>query len=190
MAKKNQRTTCSAIEWPQFIYLLERLKRKQDFRLLMIMAMGGFLGLRVSDIRKRKWSELLNKDKVEITEGKTGKTRFITINPTFKELIDFAYNNLHVPPDKYIICNKKGAPLTIQHINRMLHAVFDEYNIKGPTSSHSLRKTFGKRIYTLNQKSEASLIILSKIFNHSTTAITRAYLGITEEEISDIYLQM
>ena len=190
MAKKNQRTTCSAIDWPQFIYLLERLKRKQDYRLLMIVAMGGFLGLRVSDIRKRRWSELLSKEKVDITEGKTGKTRFITINPTFKELIQFTYDNLCIPKENYIVSNKKGEPLTVQHINRLLHSAFEEYNIKGGSSSHSLRKTFGRRIYSQNQKSEASLIMLSKIFNHSTTAITRSYLGITEEEISDIYLQM
>jgi integrase len=190
MAKKNQRTTCSPIEWPQFLYLLERLKRKEDFTMLMVVAIGGYLGLRVSDIRLIKWNQLINKDVMEVAEKKTGKYRLITLNQTFKEIIDYVAGKVNPEPNKVIACNRHGGPLSIQYINRRLHVVFKEFNIKNGTSSHCLRKAFGFRVYMLNNQSEASLILLSKIFNHSSIAITRSYIGLTEKLISDCYLSM
>lgn len=190
MAKRNQRTTCSPIEWPQFLYLLERLKRKEDYTMLMVVAIGGYLGLRVSDIRLIKWSQLINKDVLEVAEKKTGKFRVITLNQTFKEMIESVSGKINPELDKVIACNRRGSSLSIQYINRRLHAVFREFNIKNGTSSHCLRKAFGLRVYSLNNQSEASLILLSKIFNHSSIAITRSYIGLTEQMISDVYLSM
>jgi hypothetical protein len=57
-------------------------------------------------------------------------------------------------------------------------------------SSHSLRKTFGRRVYEINGESEKALIQLSQIYNHSSIGITRNYLDITQEEIEDIYLSI
>ena len=54
-------------------------------------------------------------------------------------------------------------------------------------STHTWRKTFGRVVWKRNYYSEASLIKLSLLFNHSSTAITRIYLDITREEVGDMY---
>ena len=51
----------------------------------------------------------------------------------------------------------------------------------------SWRKTFGREVWRRNKFSEASLIKLSILFNHSSTAITRIYLDITREEVANLY---
>ena len=36
-------------------------------------------------------------------------------------------------------------------------------------------------------KAEAALVLLSKMFNHSSIAITRRYIGLSKEQIDDVY---
>ena len=55
------------------------------------------------------------------------------------------------------------------------------------SSTHTWRKTFGREVWNRNNQSEASLIKLSYLFNHSSVAITRIYLDITREEVQDMY---
>jgi len=191
MAKKNQRTTCSAMEWNDFLFLVDTLKRKEQFQMLMIISTGVYLGLRISDIRQLRWKQLIGVDKFEIIEKKTNKSRFITLNPGYKELIEYIRTKIPVTGSDLIAHNRKKSPLSIQYINRQLHKVFRENNIDaGSGSSHTCRKTFGRRYWLINSKSEASLIMLSKVFNHSSVSITRTYLGITSQEISDVYLSL
>ncbi len=88
----------------------------------------------------------------------------------------------------YIFTSQKGTRFSSQQVNRLLKEHFD--SSKGQVSSHSLRKTFGRRVWYNNNQSEASLTYLSDIFNHSSTKTTRIYLGIHAEEIADIYLNL
>jgi len=58
----------------------------------------------------------------------------------------------------------------------------------GHFSTHSLRKTFGRKLVdSAGAESEMALIKLSEIFNHSSPAITRHYLGLRQEEIGEVY---
>jgi len=84
-----------------------------------------------------------------------------------------------------------GGVLSTQYINRKLKLIFRHYKVKvAKVSSHTLRKTFGRRVYELNYKSDDALIKLSQMFNHANTAITRRYIGIQAEAIADIYLNL
>ncbi|HZK83723.1 MAG TPA: hypothetical protein VFC58_03430 [Desulfosporosinus sp.] len=48
-----------------------------------------------------------------------------------------------------------------------------------------MRKTFGYQAY----KNGVSLELLMDIFNHSTPSMTLRYVGITEHQKRDVYLQ-
>ena len=56
----------------------------------------------------------------------------------------------------------------------------------GP-STHFMRKSFGRKVYSNNNESEHALVLLMDIFNHSSLQITKRYLGIRQEEIYDVY---
>lgn len=57
-------------------------------------------------------------------------------------------------------------------------------------SSHIFRKTLGRNVWSKNNYSEKSLILLSELFNHSSVAVTKIYLGIKQQEIGDVYLNL
>ena len=46
------------------------------------------------------------------------------------------------------------------------------------------------RVYEKYGQSENALITLSQIFNHSSIAMTRKYIGITQEKIKAVYLNL
>ena len=66
--------------------------------------------------------------------------------------------------------------------------VFSTTNKK--VTYQSFRKSFDRRVCEKNNESEKSLVLLSQIFNHSSTAQKRAYLDITQEEIENIYMNL
>jgi len=189
MSLKGTRTTTSFIPWDTFIVLLNRLEKEGNYRFVMIMALGVFTGLRISDIKQLKWYQILNKSKLKITEKKTKKYREIPINKTLAEIANRIYNKINISnPNSLIVENKYGNPLSTQYINIQLKLIFTKNKIPlENVSTHMLRKTMGRRIWEYNDHSEKSLILLSQIFNHSSLAITKRYLGITETEINNVY---
>jgi site-specific recombinase XerD len=83
--------------------------------------------------------------------------------------------------------------INVQFINRRLKEIATKYNLQIPvnsTSSHLFRKTLGRHVWTINNFSEKSLILLSDVFNHSSIRLTKIYLGLKQEEIGDVYLQL
>ena len=63
-----------------------------------------------------------------------------------------------------------------------------EYSIMLRVAKDSLRKTFGRQVYTMNgDNSELALVKLMELFNHSSVSITKRYLGLRQEEILQTY---
>lgn len=85
--------------------------------------------------------------------------------------------------------NQKGTIFTVQRINIILKEVKKKYRLKIKNfSCHSLRKTFGRQVYNMNSdNAELALVKLMELFNHSSVAITKRYLGLRQEEILQTY---
>ena len=77
------------------------------------------------------------------------------------------------------------------HINSVNHyiekSLYSSGIRKSNISTHSFRKSGGRFIWESNNKSDESILMLSLLFNHSSTSITRRYLGIEREKIQDLY---
>jgi integrase len=195
MSVKGSKTACSGLDWNVMLGLLVQLKKDKKWQDYLLICIGSYLGLRASDLLNLKWDDILQQSTLEIEERKTGKTRSIRINPNCTDAVQYVWD--HQPRkrfhqvENFIFTNRKGNKITIQYINRRLKLIFEEYKVKTDNAStHTLRKTFGKRVYDMDNQSERSLIMLSLIFSHSSVAITRRYLGITQEEIQDVYMSL
>ncbi|HKC69143.1 MAG TPA: tyrosine-type recombinase/integrase [Bacteroidia bacterium] len=194
--KKNKMTECSGMEWKDFLSLVEELKRDKEYLFSLLIALGCYCGLRISDILSITWEDLIEAETLLIQEKKTAKVRNVTLNPALCELIMYVYSKLKnyekINADTdFVFINRQGSKLTLQYVNRKLHTIFAEHNVKVKNgSSHTLRKTFGKRVYEVNNKSESALVLLSQIFKHSSTAVTRRYIGLQNEEIENAYLNL
>lgn len=192
---RKKQTATSGMDWNSMIGLTQRLKQDKLYRDYLLITIGCYFGLRIGDLRSIRWKDVLDKSELTITEEKTKKQRRITINQNVTNAINFCSNE-HKLKNKFnengfIFSNKWGGSLTISYINKRLKFLFTKYNITvRNASSHTLRKTFGKRIYESDNKSERALVYLSEIFSHSSISITRRYIGITQEAIADMYMSL
>ncbi|MEL4456943.1 tyrosine-type recombinase/integrase [Lutimonas vermicola] len=191
MALKGQKTSSDFLEWEKMKTLVLKLERDGDYKFALLIATGSYIGLRISDLLQLKWERLLNQDTLTITEKKTGKTRTITVNPELQEILNRLYIKMEAAPEQYLFVNRFGKkPISVQHVNTKLKEIFTHYNIPGRFSSHFMRKTLGRRVWQMNKYSDQALLLLSQLFNHSSTSTTKIYLGIREQEISNLYLSV
>ena len=88
----------------------------------------------------------------------------------------------------YVFTSNQNTVLSKQYVNRKLKEVFGSKSLA--VSTHSLRKTFGRQVWSNNNETDKALLYLSELFNHSSPAITKRYLGIRQEELDDIYMSL
>lgn len=190
MSLKGSKTKTSFIEWDSMLNLVNRLERDQNYRFAILVAFGSYTGMRIGDILELKWSQILEREAIQIIEGKTGKSRSIKLNKDLQDIIKRNYKGLDIRNNEdYVFQNRfSTGAISVQYVNRILKDIFKQYKIKvGNVSTHLMRKTFGRRIWEVNNHSEKSLVMLGEVFNHSTIKVTKIYLGIRDEEIADIY---
>lgn len=170
--------------------LIRNLYRDGDYRISLLVAFGSFWGLRISDILSLQWQQVYDMDEFELVEKKTQKRRVIKINGQLKKHINDCYQKIKPQSvEDYIFISKKGSVYTVQRINVILKELKVRYNLKiNNFSSHSLRKCFGREIFIRSDSNaELALVKLSHLFNHSSPAITRRYLGISQKELMETY---
>lgn len=170
--------------------LIRKLYRDGEYRMSLFIGCGCFFGLRVSDLRKLTWGMLLNEDNFVLNEQKTGKRRVIKINTDFQKHIQQCYNALEIADmDEACFLSKKNMVMSTQRINVRLKEIKKKYNIKIDNfSCHSLRKAFGRKVFeSSGENAQMALVKLSELFNHSSVAITKIYLGLREKELLETY---
>ena len=192
---KGNRTTTAALDWNVMLGLTARLRTDQLYRDYLLILLGSFWGLRIGDLVLVRWIDVVGNDQLHIVEVKTKKRRVIYMNARVKEAIEFCLPRFQLQDgwriDQSILSNRWGEPLSVSYINKRLKWIFSRYRIKTQNrSSHTLRKTFGRRVWEMHGESDKALVFLSEIFSHSSTAITRKYLGITQEELGNAYLEL
>lgn len=182
MSLKGSKTTADYLAWDKMLLLIQKLYRDKDYHFAILIATGSYTGLRISDLSRLQWKDI--KPTLEIVEKKTGKMRTIHLNT---ELMQFL---VQIKGDTKPKESDLLFPYSLQYTNRKLKRIATDYKLDIQFSTHSFRKTFGRRIWSKNGYSEKSLILLGQIFNHSSVAITKRYLGIRDKEIQDIYLSL
>ena len=190
MSVKHTYTTSDYIEWNTMLNLVRRLYKDGDYRMSLLIGCGAFFGLRISDLLSLSWDMLLDSDSFVLMEQKTGKRRIIKVNGDFRKHILDCYLALNITnrAEKCFLSRKKVV-YSIQRINVRLKEIKAKYSIKVENlSTHSLRKTFGRKVVeSAGENSEMALIKLSELFNHTSPQITRRYLGLRQDELMEVY---
>ncbi len=166
---------------------LKRLNRyfqkEQNYQMALLIEFGFRTLLRFSDLSRFTWGSVLNKDELLLIEKKTGKRRVIKVGAVLSSLL-IEYYVIMQQPDLQDTIFK----YTLRHTNRLLQFGARTVGIrKKRISTHSLRKSGARFLYEENNRSEDVFLKISMILNHSNTQVSRRYLGITKEEISDVY---
>ena len=190
MSQKHSYTTADYLPWDTMLNLTRRLFRDGKYRMSLLIACGSFFGLRISDLLSLTWEQILGENFV-LNEKKTGKHREIKVNAGVREHIKECYKALGIKdPREKAFLNRYGDVISIQRINVVLKEIKVKYMLKDIQhfSTHSFRKTFGRQVVErAGENSEMAVIKLAEIFNHSSTAITRRYLGLRQQELREVY---
>ena len=160
-------------------YAINLLPTKNKVLGLYILT-GIYTGLRYSDLSQLTFEDM-QKDTIIIKEQKTQKNREIRISKELKTIVS------SYPGTGLMFLSNKNTIYTIQSLNRLLKEHLKTLFPKKNISTHSLRKTFGNRVYLMSGKKESSITLLCAVFNHSSESITKRYLGITKEEVLNVY---
>lgn len=190
MSQKHSCTTADYLPWDTMLNLTHRLYKDGKYRMSLLVACGCFFGLRISDLLSLSWEQILG-ERFTLNEKKTGKHREIKVNAGVQEHIRECYKALDIKdPHEKCFLNRYGDVISIQRINVVLKEIKVKYMLKDVPhfSTHSFRKTFGRKVVEMaGENSEMALIKLGEIFNHTSTSITRRYLGFRQQELREVY---
>ena len=180
---------------------LDENKRQIAYRNKLLFVIGINVGLRASDLRLLKYSfffevndnyNIVFKDYYTIQPKKTKKTKkFVKIflNQTVKKMITDYINEYPVNDlNDYLFISRKGdEPILERTLWRIIKETADEAGIKQNIGSHSLRKTWGYWCWHNAEDKNKALVILQECFNHSSSLTTMKYIGLVDEEKSEMY---
>lgn len=187
------------------IRISEFLIQQNRYRDNMLFVVGINFGLRISDLLVLRFSDLINpdcsfKDSFAIIEKKTSNTRknkknrYISINTAVVEAVTlYLENTPNVRLSDYLFrgesnrCGNQNKPMHRNSVDRILKSIGYDLGLDAHMSTHTLRKTFGYHQMVMSGNDSRKLLLLQKIFGHSTSAMTLEYIGITTEEIEDAY---
>lgn len=172
-------------------------KRQIASRNKMLFVVGINLSLRASDLCGLTYKFFLKadgtfKDCYSLQPKKTKKTgKYVKLffNETVKKAITEYLNEYPMESiDEYLFKSRKGDKhITEISLGRIVKDAAEEVGIERNICSHSLRKTFGYHVWHNAEDKEKALIMLMAIFNHSSVATTKKYIGIMDEEIENVF---
>ncbi len=181
MSLKNQHTTADFLSWEESRRIINRLYEDGYYQYCLLFVLGTRLGLRIGDIKRLTWDDVLSQNRLVFHQQKRNKKRNIEISRRLQDVVTDLYRKIQ-PKSEFMIT------MSIQAINQMLKKIKARYDVDIDNfSTHTFRKTFGRRVCEQDDYSERSLIYLMEMFNHSSIHQTKTYLGIRQEELDGVY---
>lgn len=144
---------------------------------------GDLLGLKVKDVRNLKPGESFH-----LREQKTGKKNIFMVNKAvYKCLKTYLQAEKPKNDDEHLFKPSRNGnkALSIQSVNLMIKGWTKAINLKGNYASHSLRKTWA---YQQRVKFRVDLPLIMRRLNHSSPKETLRYIGVHDDEISQVLL--
>ncbi|AHF07078.1 site-specific integrase [Desulfitobacterium metallireducens] len=169
---------------------MKKLLKGSNIRDYVLFTLGINSGLRVSDLLQLKVADVIDekgriRDRITIREKKTGKTKTFPFSDTvIKALREYVPN---LSTGSALFPSRKGrTPITRQQAYRILNDAAKVIGVKDKIGTHTLRKTFAYHAYI----SGVDVTRIQALLNHSSPRETLRYIGITQDELDDVYLNL
>jgi integrase len=171
--------------------LAEYYLKRGEIRNYVLIVMGVHTALRISDLLRLTWDDVYDferkrlRESITITEKKTGKQKTIALNSRIKQALAL-YVYAAKPGVNIIINERTHRAISRIQAYRLIRAAAEALKFAARVSCHSLRKTFGYHAW----KSGVSPAVIMEIYNHSSFAITRRYLGVSQDDKDEVYRKL
>jgi integrase len=174
---------------------LEGAKRYRD---LLLLVVGINTALRISDLLQLRIGDFIDEqgmiqERFSIREEKRDKRNVVVINASIREAMEkflLAYPDITQNADHYVFFSTRNSktyrnfarPISRIQAWRLIAEMCENVGLNGNYGTHTLRKTWG---YHARQNGVPLELIMAKL-NHSNIAMTKRYLGITDDELQAI----
>ena len=171
------------------IETIKKLLKQQNLRDYCLFVVGINSGLRISDLLKLTISDVIDgnklKDRIRLREKKTNKFKDFPLSDNAKSALkEYLKTREYAANEPLIISRKNKGFLLRQQAYKIINNVAKEVSIKEKIGTHTLRKTFGYHAYNNGY----DITLIQKLFNHSSPSVTLRYIGITQDELDDVYM--
>lgn len=174
---------------------IKKVLLAKNVRDYCLFTLGINSGLRISDLLNLEIKNIIDangkiRDRITLREKKTNKVKDFPISDIAKKAINEYLKTRKFEMDEPFFLSKKKnngkAPLQRDQAYKIINHAAREIGITEKIGTHTLRKTFGYHAY----KSGVSIEVIQKLFNHSTPSITLRYIGITQDDLDGVYLNL
>ena len=161
-----------------------------ELRNYVLIMLGLHTALRISDLLRLKWEDVYDfkscsvRSNINVVEKKTLKTNSIALHKEAICALTLFATQAALSGRALIENTKTKKAISRIHAYRLICAAAEALAFKNRVSCHSLRKTFGYHAW----KSGVSPAVIMEIYNHNSLAVTRRYLGITQDDKNSVYL--
>lgn len=173
------------------IETMKKLLKQQSLRDFCLFVVGINSGLRISDLLKLCICDVIEngklKDRITLRENKTNKFKDFPLSEKTKQALkEYLKTRNYNANEPLFISRKNKGFLLRQQAYKIINSVAKSVGIKEKIGTHTLRKTFGYHAYNNGY----DITLIQKLFNHSSPSVTLRYIGITQEELDDVYLSL
>lgn len=150
-----------------------------------VWKIGLNLSLRISDLLRIKYKDLdfINRE-LRLIEAKTGKVKEMKLNNSALAVIN--KRRSRYPDDVWVFEThskmRNFDPISRVSVSRVFKEAGEWLGLK--INTHSMRKSKGAAMY----RDGVPLEMIAKALNHSDTATTLRYIGITRKQVLQTYI--
>jgi len=159
---------------------------KYEVRNRCMFILGVKTGMRVSELLSLNVGDVWEKGgpvdvlslRKQQVKGKK-EARAFPLNQTAKdairELVEWLSWNGGITPDMPLFPSQIGGErITRIQAHRILSRAYDAAGLTGKVTTHSMRKTFGTRVYQVTK----DIMVAKELLGHQSVATTQKYIGV------------
>lgn len=163
----------------------------EDFERLrdaVIVLLFYTAGLRLAELSNLKIGDISADYRTIRILGKGEKERIVPLIGRMGDILkkyfsQFSSQNICIGQKKALILSKKGEPISVRTIQRIVDRKLKGAGIQGKTSPHTLRHTFATHL--LNEG--ADLREIQELLGHSSLKATQVYTHTNIEKLKEVY---
>jgi integrase len=175
------------------IEAMKKILKATSVRDWLLFSLGVNSALRVSDLLRLRQADVYDDhgrvlESIRIREKKTNKEKTFRLNKNARNALEEYAKTVGHDPDRFLFISRKGSNLPVSRTQAwsIISIAAKAVGIRENIGTHSMRKSWGYHA----RKAGTDIELLMRALNHSSPSMTLRYIGITQDQVDDIYISV